>query len=87
MLRVSVSAAALLVTTAASAATCGDLTGKSYGPATIIAATSIAGPSSFLGKDPPQPTALDAPFCRIEGVIKPTSDSKLQNGCWNTKSA
>ena len=82
MLRVSISAAALLVTTAASAATCGDLTGKSYGPATVVAATSVAGPSGFLGKDPPQPTALDAPFCRIEGVIKPTSDSNIRFEVW-----
>ena len=82
MLRVSISAAALLVTTAASAATCGDLTGKSYGAATIVVATSVAGPSSFLGKDPPQPTALDAPFCRIEGVIKPTSDSNIRFEVW-----
>jgi Tannase and feruloyl esterase len=82
MLRICLGAAALLATTAACAASCGDLAGKSYGPATIIAATSVVGPSSFVGKDPPQPTALDAPFCRIEGVIKPTSDSDIRFEVW-----
>jgi hypothetical protein len=68
MLRICLSAVALLATTAACTANCGDLAGKSYGPATIIAATGVVGASSFVGKDPPLPTALDAPFCRIEGV-------------------
>jgi len=82
MLRISLSAAALLATTAACAANCGDLAGKAYGSATIVTATSIAGPSSFLGKDPPQPIAIDATFCRIEGVIKPTPDSDIRFEVW-----
>jgi tannase/feruloyl esterase len=80
--RISLSAVALLASTAAAAANCGDLAGKSYGPATITAATSVAGPSSFVGKDPPQPTALDTSFCRIEGVIKPSSDSDIRFEVW-----
>ena len=82
MLRIFLSAAALLATTAASVASCGSLVGKSYGPATIVTATSVAGPSGFLGKDPPQPTALDAPFCRIEGVIRPAPDSDIRFEVW-----
>ena len=82
MLRISLSAVALLVTTAASAASCGDFAGKTYGPATIVAATSVSGRSSFLGKDPPQPTVIEAPFCRIEGVIKPTSDLDIRFEVW-----
>jgi hypothetical protein len=82
MLRICLGAVALLATTAAHATGCGDLAGKSYGPATIVAAASVVGPSSFVGKDPPLPTALDASFCRIEGVIKPTSDSNIHFEVW-----
>jgi feruloyl esterase len=87
-------AAAVLLPSAfpAYAAECGAMAGKTFGPATITAATSVAPPSSLLGRDPPTPQAIHAPFCRVEGVIKPTADSDIgfevwlpPAGAWNGK--
>ena len=66
----------------AHAAVCGALAGKSYGPATVIASTEVGPGSAVLGKDPPVPVALDAPFCRVEGAIKPTPDSDIRFEVW-----
>jgi len=66
----------------AEAAACGGLAGKSYGPATVVAATEVGPGSAVLPKDPPVPVALDAPFCRIEGVIRPTPDSDIKFEVW-----
>lgn len=67
---------------AALAADCADLTGKVIGPATITAATSILPPSSLLGSDPPKPVTIKAPFCRVQGVIKPSADSDIRFEVW-----
>lgn len=75
-------ALAALASGAALAADCGGLAGKAFGPATITAATSVSPPSSLLGLDPPQPTEIKAPFCRVEGVIKPSSDSDIKFEVW-----
>ena len=64
------------------AASCGGLAGKTYGPASIVAATEVSPPSAVVGKDPPTPVALDQPFCRIEGAIKPTADSDIRFELW-----
>jgi hypothetical protein len=64
------------------AAECGDLAGKVFGQATIVAATSVSPPSSLLGKDPPTPVAVKAPFCRVQGVIKPSDDSDISFEVW-----
>ena len=78
--------------TSARALDCGDLAGKVFGQATITAATSVSPPSSLLGKDPPTPVAIGAPFCRVQGVIKPSNDSNIgfevwlpPSGAWNGK--
>src|SRR5579872_3175333 len=66
----------------ASAATCDSLQGKSFGSATIVAAQDIAPPFSVMGKDPPQPTSVTVPFCRAQGVIKPSADSDIKFEVW-----
>jgi feruloyl esterase len=81
-----------LATGAASAASCASLAGKTFGNATITAATNVAPPSALVGKDPPTPVSVNAPFCRVQGTIKPTSDSDIgfeiwlpPEGAWNGK--
>jgi feruloyl esterase len=64
------------------ASDCGDLAGKVFGPATITAATTVSPPSSLVGRDPPTPVAIKAPFCRVEGVIKPSADSDIKFEVW-----
>ena len=39
-------------------------------------------PSSVVGKDPPTPVAVNAPFCRVEGSIKPSSDLDIAFEVW-----
>ncbi len=74
------------------AADCSALAGKSFGPATITGSTSVTPPSSLLGADPPIPTEIKAPFCRVQGVIRPSADSDINfevwlppQGAWNGK--
>ena len=67
---------------AAWASECDDLAAKTFGAATIVGATNVSPPSSLVGKDPPQPTAIKAPFCRVQGVIKPTADSDIAFEVW-----
>ena len=64
------------------AADCGAMAGKTFGPATITAATSVTPPSGLLGQDPPKPQAINAPFCRVEGVLKPSADSDINFEVW-----
>jgi hypothetical protein len=84
--------AAGALTGGAYAADCGSLAGKIYGNATVTSATSVAPPSSLLGKDPPIPVAVKAPFCRVQAMIKPSPDSDINfevwlplEGSWNGK--
>ena len=77
---------------AARAADCGDLAGKTYGEATILAATTVSPPSSLMGLDPPAPVAIHAPFCRVEGLLKTSDRSHArfevwlpEKGAWNGK--
>jgi len=80
---IGVTASALVAATSvASAADCGDLAGKVFGPATITAATTVSPPSSLLGNDPPKPVAIKVPFCRVQGVIKPSDDSDIRFEVW-----
>ena len=71
-----------LTTSAAAAADCGALAGKTFGDATITAATNVSPPSSVVGMDPPTPVAVNASFCRIQGSIKPSSDSNIAFEVW-----
>jgi hypothetical protein len=68
------------------------MAGKTFGGATITAATNVTPPSSLVGTDPPTPVAVNAPFCRIQGSIMPSSDSDIgfevwapPEGAWNGK--
>ena len=77
---------------AAGAADCSALAGKTYGDATIRAATSVSPPSSLMGLDPPAPVAIQAPFCRVEGTIKTSNASHAgfevwlpEKSAWNGK--
>jgi feruloyl esterase len=67
---------------AAAAADCGSLDGKTFGPATITAATNVAPPSSVMGADVRAPVVLNAPFCRVQGSIKPSPDSDIAFEVW-----
>jgi hypothetical protein len=84
ILLASGTAAAALVTGAgeALASNCGDLAGKVFGPATIVAATTVSPPSSLFGADPPKPVAINADFCRVQGLIKPSVDSDIKFEVW-----
>src|ERR1700760_3637798 len=67
---------------AAIAADCSGLAGKTFGTATITGSTNVSPPSSLLGADPPLPTEIKAPFCRVQGVIKPSADSDIKFEVW-----
>jgi tannase/feruloyl esterase len=66
----------------AEAADCGALAGKTFGDSIITAATNVSPPSSVVGMDPPTPVAVNAPFCRIQGSMKPSSDSDIAFEVW-----
>ena len=66
----------------AEAADCGSLAGKTFGPATITAATNVAPPSSVMGSDVRTSVALNAPFCRVQGSIKPSPNSDIAFEVW-----
>jgi hypothetical protein len=78
----SVAACALSFGAGAAAADCGTLAGKTFGPAAITAATNVAPPSSVMGSDVRAPVALNAPFCRVQGSIKPSPDSDIAFEVW-----
>ena len=71
-----------LAASGAAAADCGALAGRTFGDATIAAATNVSPPSSVVGLDPPTPVAVKAPFCRIQGTIKPSPDSNIVFEVW-----
>jgi hypothetical protein len=88
----AVAACALSGASGAMAADCGSLAGKTFGDATITAATNVSPPSSVVGKDPPNPVAINAPFCRVQGTLKSSPDSDVAfevwlppEGAWNGK--
>ncbi len=66
----------------ATASDCGGLAGKTYGGATVMAATNVSPPSSLMGLDPPAPVAIHAPFCRVEGMIKTSDRSHARFEVW-----
>jgi hypothetical protein len=76
------SSAFLLAAGAASAADCANLAGETFGPATIAAATNVEPPSGVVGTEASTPVALNAPFCRIQGSIKPSPDSDIAFEVW-----
>jgi Tannase and feruloyl esterase len=64
------------------AAGCEDLSGKTFGNATISSASSATPPFSVMSLDPPAPVAVNAPFCRVQGVLKPSTDSDIKFEVW-----
>ncbi len=70
------------VESAAAAASCESLAGKSFGDATITAATPVAPPFTIAGLDPPAPVTVSEPFCRVQGAIKPSADSDIKFEVW-----
>jgi feruloyl esterase len=82
-----------LAVSGAWAADCGSLAGKAFGAAQVTAATSVSPPSSVVNIDfPTGPVAISAPFCRVQGTIKPSADSDIKfevwlpaEGAWNGK--
>jgi Tannase and feruloyl esterase len=89
MRRALLATASTLATTAvisfaapAAAASCDSLSGKSFGAASVAAATAITPPFSAANLDPPGPVPVNALFCRVEGVIKPTADSDIKFELW-----
>jgi hypothetical protein len=78
----AVAACALSGASGAMAADCGSLAGKTFGDATITAATNVSPPSSVVGKDPPNPVAINAPFCRVQGTLKSSADSDVAFEVW-----
>jgi Tannase and feruloyl esterase len=79
---VAAAASALAFAGPAAAASCESLNGKTFGDATIAKATAVAAPFSVMNVDPPQPVAVDKPFCRVEGVLKPSADSDIKFEVW-----
>ena len=78
----AIAAGSIFLTASPAAADCASLAGKTFGPATITAATNVAPPSSVVGTEIPAPVALNAPFCRIQGSIKPSPDSDIAFEVW-----
>jgi feruloyl esterase len=75
-------AALLSACGAAAAANCADLTGKTFGDATIDNAADVTPPLTLAQKDAPGPAVVKAPFCRARGAIKPTADSDIKFEVW-----
>ena len=66
----------------ARAASCESLAGKTFGVASITAASNVAPPFSVPNLDPPTPIAVNVPMCRVQGVIKPSADSDIKFEVW-----
>ena len=67
---------------AIAATSCESLAGKTFGDATISAANAVAPPFSVMALDPPAPVAVNAPFCRVQGILKPSADSDIKFEVW-----
>ncbi len=67
---------------ATAAADCAHLAARTFGHALIATAANAAPPFSVAGKDPPTPVSVSAPFCRVQGVIKPSADSDIKFEVW-----
>jgi feruloyl esterase len=63
------------------AADCSALIGKTFGDATVYGTGEVLGPITLTSLDM-TPAKIDAKFCRVEGLIKPTSDSDIRFEVW-----
>jgi hypothetical protein len=97
MHRTGAAAAALLATLPlgagrVQAATCESLSGRTLGNATITAAEALTPPFTIKDEILDQQVSVSAPFCRVRGTIKPSTDSDIrfelwlpQDSAWNGK--
>ena len=74
------------------AATCESLSGRTLGNATITAAETVTPPFNVKDAILDQQVSVSAPFCRVRGTIKPSTDSDIrfelwlpQDSAWNGK--
>jgi feruloyl esterase len=63
------------------AADCLGLAGQVFGDASILKSESVSVPA-FIGGPGPGGVAVFAPFCRVQGVIKPSADSDIKFEVW-----
>ena len=71
-------------TSTASAAECRSLLGKTFGNASIAQSDDVSSPVSIGNPGPGRPSGVTvtAPFCRVQGVIKPSADSDIKFEVW-----
>jgi feruloyl esterase len=81
-------AAAIPLTAGASGAYADDclgLTGEDFGDAHIISTEEVTSPITIRSSDPFTPgegVRITTPFCRVQGVIRPTTDSEIRIELW-----
>jgi hypothetical protein len=63
------------------AAECSALTGKTFGDATVYETDEVLGPITLTSLDM-TPAKIDAKFCRVRGLVRPTSDSDIRFEVW-----
>lgn len=71
-----------LGTARAAATTCEGLVGMTFGDAAITVAVAENPPFSIKDAIPPVPVSPSVPFCRVQGTIKPTTDSDIRFELW-----
>jgi len=67
------------------AAACMDLVGKDFGNAHILVAEEVGPPISLRSSDvfsPGGAVTVNVPFCRVQGVITPSTDSEIRIEVW-----
>jgi feruloyl esterase len=76
----------------AQAGACENLSGRSFGNATITAADAVTPPFTIKDEIMDQQITVSLPFCRTQGTIKPSPDSDIrfelwlpQDSAWNGK--
>ena len=77
----AIAAAATLGPTAAEAADCQSLSGKTFAGALIVETNDITPPfvATSMG---PEGVSVTTPFCRVRGLIRPTTDSNIYFEVW-----
>jgi hypothetical protein len=80
---------ALSMSSAAMAADCQALTGKTFDDALILETDDVTAPIIVTNIDPlgPHGIGVTTPFCRVRGLIKPAPDSEIDFEVWLPSSA
>ena len=66
----------------ATAQDCRGLAGKNFHDARIVEKDEIVPPFVITGLGDPNGVLVEAPFCRVRGIIKPSSDSDINVEVW-----